>query len=181
MIARYLKKVPNSYLRFEENKVHFILLTSKGDPKWRYRVDELYPRVCDHRPWGRCCWCDWPPMGMDVIDLINYLRLEGKDTEKESSGEEKPIEEEDPKKEPMEEEDLKEEPIEEKDPEEGLSDGKEEPLDKQDPEEDPKDNPEDYLEEDPEEALKEDSTKEGATLTKEDNLEEEPEDLRDET
>jgi len=37
-IARYLKDVPNSCLRFEDNKALFIMLTLKGGPKLRYRV-----------------------------------------------------------------------------------------------------------------------------------------------
>ena len=49
-IARYLEDVPNSCLRFEDNKALFILLTLKGDPKWLYRVDELHPRVRHYRP-----------------------------------------------------------------------------------------------------------------------------------
>ena len=54
-IARYLEDVPNSCLRFEDNKVLVILLTLKGDPQWRYGVDELHPRVRNSRPSGRCC------------------------------------------------------------------------------------------------------------------------------
>ena len=61
-------------LRFEENQIFFLLLTLKGDPKWRYRVDELYPRAREARPWGRYYWCDWQPMGMSVIELVDYLR-----------------------------------------------------------------------------------------------------------
>ena len=76
-IAKYLEEVPNNCLRFEDNKTLFILLTLKGDPKWLYRVDELHPRVRDSCPWGRCYWCDWQPIVMDVMDLIIHLRLEG--------------------------------------------------------------------------------------------------------
>ena len=76
-IARCLEDVSNSCLRFEDNKAILILLTLKGDPMWRYRVDELHPRARDSLPWGRCCWCDWQPMGMHVMDLIIHLRLEG--------------------------------------------------------------------------------------------------------
>jgi len=43
IIARYLEEVPHSCLRFEHNRVLFILLTLKEHPQWRYRVDELHP------------------------------------------------------------------------------------------------------------------------------------------
>jgi len=77
VLARYLEDIPNSYLRIEDNWVIFLLLTLNEDPEWRYPVDELHPRARDHRPWGKCYWCDWKLMGMSVVDLINYLRLEG--------------------------------------------------------------------------------------------------------
>ena len=54
-IDRYLKDVPNSCFRFEDNKALFILLTLKRDPKWHYRVDELHPRLYHYRLWGKCC------------------------------------------------------------------------------------------------------------------------------
>ena len=53
MIARYLEDVPNSCLRFEENEVVFLLLTLKGDLKWRYGVNELHPRAREFRLWER--------------------------------------------------------------------------------------------------------------------------------
>ena len=34
VIARYLEDVPNNYLRFEDSKEFFNLLTLKGDPNW---------------------------------------------------------------------------------------------------------------------------------------------------
>jgi len=57
--------------------VVFLLLTLKEDPVWRYCVDELHPWAHDPRQWGHCCWCDWEPLGIDIEDLIDYLRLEG--------------------------------------------------------------------------------------------------------
>ena len=55
MIARCLEDVANSYLRFEENQEFLFLLTLKRDLKWCYKVDELYPKAREFRPWGRCC------------------------------------------------------------------------------------------------------------------------------
>ena len=52
MIIRYFEVVPNSCLRFKENQTFFLLLTLKGDPKWRYRVNELHPRAREVRLWG---------------------------------------------------------------------------------------------------------------------------------
>ena len=46
---------PNSCLQIEYNRVVFVLMTLKGDPEWRYRVDELLPQARDPRPWGSCC------------------------------------------------------------------------------------------------------------------------------
>ena len=77
VLARYIEDTPHNCLRIEDNRVIFLLLTMKGDPQWCYRVDELHPRACDHRPWGNWCWCDWEPIGMSIVNLINYLRLEG--------------------------------------------------------------------------------------------------------
>jgi len=77
VLPRYLEDVPNSCLRIEDNRVIFQLLTLKGDPEWWYQLAELYPWARDHCPWGKCCWCDWELMGMSVVDLINYLSLEG--------------------------------------------------------------------------------------------------------
>ena len=57
-IATYLEDVPNSYLRFEDNKALFILLTLKRGPKWFHKVDELHPKVHDYHPWERYCWCE---------------------------------------------------------------------------------------------------------------------------
>jgi len=51
-LAKYLEEVPNRYLMIKENQTFFLLLTQKGDPEWRYRVDELHPQARDHRPWG---------------------------------------------------------------------------------------------------------------------------------
>ena len=77
VLARYLGDRPNSCLESEYNRVVFVLLTVKGDPEWRYRVDELLSRARDPRPWGSCCWCDWEPVGIDMEDLLDYLRMEG--------------------------------------------------------------------------------------------------------
>ena len=98
-------------------------------------------------------------MGIDIVNLLNYLRLEGpydedliplaSDEDAPSPGDESANEGqtvdtgEVSKKEPMEEKDLEEEHMEEKNPEEGLSKGEEELIDEADPKED--------LEEDPEE------------------------------
>lgn len=77
LVARYLDDKPNSCLAIANNRVVFLLLTLKGDPIWHYHVDELHPRAHDLRPWRKRWWCDWELMGMDIEDLINYLRLEG--------------------------------------------------------------------------------------------------------
>ena len=45
VLARYLDDVLNSCLRIEDNRVIFLLLTSKGDPEWHYQVEELSPRL----------------------------------------------------------------------------------------------------------------------------------------
>ena len=77
VLARYLEDRPNSCLGIENNRVVFLLLTLKGDLEWRNRVDELHPWGRDSCLWGRCCWCDCEPVRMSVVNLINYLRLEG--------------------------------------------------------------------------------------------------------
>ena len=82
LLTRYVGDRPNSCLEIEYNWVVSVLLTLKGDLEWRYRVGELFPRARDPRPWGSCCWCDWEPMGMTVVNLINYLRLEGPHNQK---------------------------------------------------------------------------------------------------
>jgi len=76
VLARHLEDVPHCCLRIEDNRVIFLLLTLKGDLERHYRVDELQSRAHDHRQCGKYCWCDWEPMGMSIVDLINYLRLE---------------------------------------------------------------------------------------------------------
>jgi len=154
-LARYLEDVPNSCLRIEDNWVFFLMLTLKGDPEWHYRVDELHLQARNHQPWGKYYWCNWEPMGMSMVDLISYLRLEGpygqehiptasaedvpppgdnltdeegdsKD-EGDASMEAGPVEEEDPEEDPNEEE------MEEEDLEEDPS--KAEPMEEEDPEE----------------------------------------------
>ena len=77
VVARYLDDRPNSCLVIENNRVVFLLLTLKGGPMWHYRVDELHLRVRDPCPWGHCYWFDWEPFGIDIGNLIDYLRLEG--------------------------------------------------------------------------------------------------------
>jgi len=77
VLARYMEDMPNSCPGIENNRVVFLLLTLMGDPEWHYRVDKLYPQAHDPCPWGRCCWCEWEPMGISIVDLINYLRLKG--------------------------------------------------------------------------------------------------------
>ena len=67
--ARYLEDVPNSCLRFEDNKFH------TADLKGGSQV-ELHHKVRNYRPW-ETCWYDWQATGMNVTNLINYLRLEG--------------------------------------------------------------------------------------------------------
>ena len=158
VLATYLEDIPHSCLRIEDNWVIFLLLTLKGDRKWDYRVDELHPQARDHRPWGKCYWCDWEPMRMSVVNLINYLRLkrphdlehiptaseedasppgdeltdEEKDSKEEGDNpiEVGPIEKEDPEEDPSEREPMKEE-----DPEEDPR--KEELVEEDDPKEDP--------------------------------------------
>ena len=153
------------------------------------KVIRAAPKVCDYCSCGRRCWCDRQPMGMDVIDLINYLRFEGpcdedffptaneeyatprgdesadegKTVDKGKNSEKEPMEEGNPKEEPMEEEDPEEEPMDEENPKEGLSESEEELIDEEDPEKD--------LKEDPEEDPEEDLAEEGVEFTEEDNLE----------
>ena len=77
VLTRYVGDRPNNCLESDYNWVVFVLLTLKGDPEWRYRVDELLPRARDPHPWRSYCWCDWEPVGIDMEDLLDYLRMEG--------------------------------------------------------------------------------------------------------
>ena len=191
MLARYQEDVPHSCLRVEDNRVIFLLLTLRGDPLWCYRVDELHPRARDHRLWGKCYWCDWEPMEMSVVDLINYLRLEGphdlesvptaSEDDAPPPGDELTEEEEDLEgvednpddTNPRVEADLmgdprREELMEEEDPEEDSSD--EDPMEEEDPKEDP--------EVDPEEDSK---VSEGQLMGSEDLMGDQEEERRDRT
>ena len=72
-IHRRLEEIPNNCLRFRSNQALFFLLTLLGDPMWCYGVRELYPKTRFFSFFGRYCMCDWEPIGMNLVGLVDHL------------------------------------------------------------------------------------------------------------
>jgi len=164
MIGRYFEDVPCSYLRLEENQAFFLLLTLKGDPNWRYRVDKLHPRAREvllvllltHR--NESNWVGglpkrggplWPTPSPTAGQEDTPLPKDKTSKEEPTEDEGEPTKEEDLEEDPSKDE---EEPMEEEDTEEVPGEDEEEPMEEENPEKDPSKD-------------KEEATEEGVKLT----------------
>jgi len=66
-----LEEILNDYLRFGSNHTLFFLLTLLGDLVWRYRVRKLHHKTRLFIFFDSCCLCDYEPMGMNLVRLVD--------------------------------------------------------------------------------------------------------------
>ena len=69
-----LAEILNDCLRFDHNQSLFFLKTLLPNPWLRYRIRELHPQDKPYHFAGRCCLCEWEPMGMTMDGSEDYLR-----------------------------------------------------------------------------------------------------------
>ena len=72
-IYRSIGEIPNDYLRFGDIKALFFLLTLLRDLAWHHMINELHPKTRLFYYYDRCCLCDWEPIGINLVELVDHL------------------------------------------------------------------------------------------------------------